>query len=72
MNRDALINMLYAMRSQLDAALCILEAEEPDKPEKDLCPECGKELKDASSMGVKRKICKCGYMEEVNHGTDSP
>lgn len=66
MNHEALINMLLAMRSQVDAALCILQ--ESDEEEAGECQHPHEHRKNYSTMGKTRWMCGiCGYLhEEVN------
>ncbi len=72
MNREALVNMLLAMRSQVGAALCILQ--ESDEEEAGECQHPTENRKNYSTMGAERWQCGvCGYFhEEVNQtGTDN-
>lgn len=62
--------MLLAMRSQIDAALCILQESDEEAGE---CQHPPESRKNYSTMGSERWQCGvCGYFhEEVNHGTDN-
>jgi rubrerythrin len=68
MSREALINMLLAMRSQIDAALCILGQEPEEEEEAGECRHPLESRKNYSTMGATRWMCGiCGYLhEEVN------
>ena len=64
--------MLLAMRSQIDAALCILQ--ESDEEEAGECQHPPENRKNYSTMGAERWQCGvCGYFhEEVSQaGTDN-
>ena len=72
MNREALVNLFLAMRSQVDAALCILQ--ESDEEEAGECQHPLESRKNYSTMGAERWQCGvCGYFhEEVSQaGTDN-
>lgn len=73
MNKDALINQLYAMRAQIEAALLLLGVNELEENQKSqVCPHPPDRRKDHSTMGHIIWQCGvCGYLyEEVNHGAE--
>lgn len=75
MSREALINMLLAMRSQIDAALCILGQEPEEEEEAGKCQHPLEHRKNYSTMGRTIWQCGlCGYLHEevIQPGTDSP
>lgn len=56
MNKNALINMLYAMRAQIDGALFLLD-EEADR-----CEHPKEHRTNYTTMGgPEHWVCKCGY-----------